>query len=295
MKESAIVAALSLFLLRPNRWGCFRPFRPFEEGLHAVRIAYRPYGVAGMEALRCRRIHDGSFRPFDAQYQRRGVFAHLRIAEREPVEGRIRRQRVGDDSQRGRPGFPAALPAFGALLFQDAAEIPELFIGAHDRQFVIREELRTAARKLQQPVAATDGNDGNAVTASEIDVVERPAGNGRFGRNRELGHVQISEGQLFLTERLSAQLFRIVALEILAEPFGHLGRAFVQPFGEGDAGEEIQEAATAFSTLGLKLREAIPFELPQNAGKRAIVVCEKIKKTPSAYPRGRGKERSRPL
>lgn len=76
--------------------------------------------------------------------------------------------------------------------------------------------------------------------------------------------------------------------------------AFVKTGGlfvayKGDAGEEIQEAATAFSTLGLKLREAIPFELPQNAGKRAIVVCEKIKKTPSAYPRGRGKERSKPL
>ena len=37
------------------------------------------------------------------------------------------------------------------------------------------------------------------------------------------------------------------------------------------------------------------YELPGGEGERTLVVAEKVRSTPPAYPRGRGKERSRPL
>ena len=86
---------------------------------------------------------------------------------------------------------------------------------------------------------------------------------------------------------------RMNTLSEYCAPFVKKGGLFIAY--KGDAAEEIKEASSAFAVLGLKLKEAIPFELPQGAGKRTIAVCEKIKNTPPAYPRGRGKERSKPL
>ena len=100
-----------------------------------------------------------------------------------------------------------------------------------------------------------------------------------------------------LRERFDVCCARAVArLNTLSEycaPFVKKGGLFVAY--KGDARDEIEEAANAFSVLGLRLKEAVPFELPQGAGKRTIVVCEKVKATPPQYPRGRGKERSKPL
>ena len=56
----------------------------------------------------------------------------------------------------------------------------------------------------------------------------------------------------------------------------------------------MQEAAHAFAVLGARVRECAHFNL-EGAGERTVVVAEKTAPTPAAYPRGRGRERSRPL
>ena len=47
--------------------------------------------------------------------------------------------------------------------------------------------------------------------------------------------------------------------------------------------------------LGGKISEIIKYSLPENMGERYLVIIEKIKNTPQKYPRGKGKERSKPL
>mgnify|MGYP001853676420 FL=1 len=88
----------------------------------------------------------------------------------------------------------------------------------------------------------------------------------------------------------------VARLNTLAEycvPFVKVGGVFVAY--KGDAAEEIEEAANAFRVLGCRLHSAEQFALPAGAGERTIVVAEKVRPTPAAYPRGRGKERSKPL
>lgn len=100
-----------------------------------------------------------------------------------------------------------------------------------------------------------------------------------------------------LREKFDVCCARAVArLNTLSEycvPFVKKGGRFIAY--KGKAEEEIAEAAHAFSVLGAKLVCAEKFTLPDGEGDRTIVVAEKIKNTPPAYPRGKGKERSRPL
>ena len=51
----------------------------------------------------------------------------------------------------------------------------------------------------------------------------------------------------------------------------------------------------ALSVLGAKECARERFSLPDGAGERVLFVAEKVSHTPAAYPRGNGKERSRPL
>lgn len=88
----------------------------------------------------------------------------------------------------------------------------------------------------------------------------------------------------------------VARLNTLAEycaPFVKKGGLFIAY--KGRAEEEIEEAERAFGVLGIKLSSAEKYSLPEGEGERTLVVAEKIKPTPPAYPRGRGKERSSPL
>lgn len=64
---------------------------------------------------------------------------------------------------------------------------------------------------------------------------------------------------------------------------------------KGNAEEEIEEARRAVSVLGGGKIQAAAYELPEEYGKRTLVVVEKTGTTPEKYPRGRGKERSNPI
>ena len=63
----------------------------------------------------------------------------------------------------------------------------------------------------------------------------------------------------------------------------------------GDAEEEIEGARNAMQVLGGQLQSAESFSLPDGAGGRTIVVIGKVSRTPVLYPRGKGRERTRPL
>ena len=64
---------------------------------------------------------------------------------------------------------------------------------------------------------------------------------------------------------------------------------------KGQAEEELKEAENAVKLLGGEVEDVLTFSLPENMGDRAIIVIKKVSATPKQYPRGQGKERSRPI
>ena len=59
--------------------------------------------------------------------------------------------------------------------------------------------------------------------------------------------------------------------------------------------EEIIQAKKAIQLLGGKLDEVIEFNLPNNSGKRALIVINKISQTPKLYPRGQNLPKLKPI
>ena len=100
-----------------------------------------------------------------------------------------------------------------------------------------------------------------------------------------------------LREKFDFATARAVApLNTLCEyclPFVKVGGKFIAYKGDND--EEIEEARNAVKTLGGEIDRIIDYSLPEDFGKRKLVVINKIKATPPLYPRGQGKERKRPL
>ena len=98
-------------------------------------------------------------------------------------------------------------------------------------------------------------------------------------------------------EKFDAVTARAVAkMNVLCEycaPFIKVNGKFIAY--KGEAAEELKEAENAVKTLGLAIEGVNCFDLPDGMGKRNIIVMEKIKNTPAAYPRGNGKERKKPL
>jgi 16S rRNA (guanine527-N7)-methyltransferase len=99
-------------------------------------------------------------------------------------------------------------------------------------------------------------------------------------------------------EKHDAVVARAVAsLNVLVEyglPLVRRG-GFFYAYKGPDCREEIQEARTAISLLGGKLREVYRYSLPVGKERRTLVVVEKINNTPSIYPRRSGIPEKRPL
>lgn len=100
-----------------------------------------------------------------------------------------------------------------------------------------------------------------------------------------------------LREKFDVACARAVArLNVLSEyclPFVKVGGCFIAY--KSDAAEEIREAGHALSVLGGEIEDVISYELPEDGGKRTLIKIRKIKKTPTQYPRGQGRERKNPL
>ena len=79
----------------------------------------------------------------------------------------------------------------------------------------------------------------------------------------------------------------VARLNVLAElclPLVKLGGLFIAMKGQSGS-EELNEAQSALKTLGGEVIKTIEFDLPNDAGKREIIVVKKVKKTPQKYPR----------
>ncbi len=88
----------------------------------------------------------------------------------------------------------------------------------------------------------------------------------------------------------------VAKLNTLSEyciPLIKKGGLFIAYKGE-DNGEEI-EGQNAITLLGGRYKEKDKYYLYNNENERTLHIIEKIENTPSKYPRGNGKERSKPL
>lgn len=98
------------------------------------------------------------------------------------------------------------------------------------------------------------------------------------------------EGYDYATARAVAKMN---TLSEYCLPFVKVGGAFIA-YKSGDK-REIEEAKTAYKTLGGRLKNVYEYALPEDYGERVLAVVEKIAPTPNKYPRGQGKERKQPL
>ena len=115
----------------------------------------------------------------------------------------------------------------------------------------------------------------------------------------QVKNIRAEEGahDKFLREKFDIVCARAVArLNTLSEyclPFIKVGGRFIAY--KGDAAEEIKEAENAVKILGGEIEDIVTYSLPEDEGKRTLVVIRKINPTPLKYPRGQGKERKQPL
>lgn len=75
-------------------------------------------------------------------------------------------------------------------------------------------------------------------------------------------------------------------------PFVKINGKFVSYKGK-DAKEELEEAKNAIKVLGGEYLKTLTFNLKD--AERNIIIINKVKNTDKKYPRGKGKERSKPL
>ena len=62
-----------------------------------------------------------------------------------------------------------------------------------------------------------------------------------------------------------------------------------------DVDEELKEAEKSIRILGGKLKEKKVIKLPLSDITHSLIIIEKIKETPTKYPRGGGKPKKKPL
>ena len=93
----------------------------------------------------------------------------------------------------------------------------------------------------------------------------------------------------FATSRAVARLN--ILLELTA-PYVKVGGKVLAMKGSA-AREELEEAKTAISKLGLKLERVVEF--PVEDGTHSVIVLQKVKSTPSQYPRRYAKIKQSPL
>ncbi len=89
----------------------------------------------------------------------------------------------------------------------------------------------------------------------------------------------------------------VASLSILSEyciPFVKTGGYFISMKGP-DVTEEIEDSKNAIKLLGGKVVEQRSITIPKSDIVHSLIIIEKIKQTPTKYPRGGGKPRKNPL
>ncbi len=87
---------------------------------------------------------------------------------------------------------------------------------------------------------------------------------------------------------------RLPMLCELCLPLTKVGGCFIAMKAQS-ANLELEEAKKAIELLGGKLENVLELKLPNDIGKRAIIIIRKVKETPAKYPRAFGKIKEKPL
>ena len=89
----------------------------------------------------------------------------------------------------------------------------------------------------------------------------------------------------------------VASLDTLSEyslPFVKVGGYFISMKGS-NIDEELKEAEKGIKILGGKIQDKKIITLPLSDISHSLIIIEKIKETPTKYPRGGGKPKKRPL
>ena len=99
-------------------------------------------------------------------------------------------------------------------------------------------------------------------------------------------------------EKFDVVTARAVArLNVLVElclPLTKIGGSMIAMKGSSGT-EEVEEARQAIFILGGKIDKIINIDLPNDMGKREIIIINKVKQTPSKFPRQFSKIKERPI
>lgn len=109
-------------------------------------------------------------------------------------------------------------------------------------------------------------------------------------RAEDVGKSELRESFDIVTARA------VASLNTLAEyclPLIKVGGLFIAYKSVNN--EELKSAEKALKILGGEVVDSFYYSLSKELGERVIYVIKKVSKTPSIYPRGNGKERSKPL
>lgn len=89
----------------------------------------------------------------------------------------------------------------------------------------------------------------------------------------------------------------VARLNILVElclPLTKVGGKMIAMKGSSGL-EELEEAKKAIAVLGGVIEKTITVDLPEDMGKREIIIINKVKNTPMKYPRAFAKIKERPI
>jgi 16S rRNA (guanine527-N7)-methyltransferase len=112
------------------------------------------------------------------------------------------------------------------------------------------------------------------------------------GRAEEVAHnVQYREKFDLVLSRAVAPLPTLAELTL---PFGTVGGSFVAQ-KKGGIEAELNNASRAITRLGGKLREVKEIDPEELSDERLLVIIDKVKSTPSEYPRRPGIPAKRPI
>ena len=112
------------------------------------------------------------------------------------------------------------------------------------------------------------------------------------GRAEDIGHDdKYREAFDIVLSRAVAPLATLVELTL---PFCKTG-GIVIAWKKGDIKQELEESNKGTDTLGGRIREVRPMELPEFDDKRCLVIIDKLTATPSRYPRRSGIPAKRPV
>lgn len=93
---------------------------------------------------------------------------------------------------------------------------------------------------------------------------------------------------------VSRAVANLASLSEYCIPFVRTGGLFVS-YKSGDVEEELGQSGRAVKLLGGSVRDVVKFQLPNTEMRRSLVVIEKVKPTPKAYPRKAGTPGKEPL